>query len=92
MTDTDIPLDALIPDPHNARTHGERNLALIAEALTDVGAARSIVVDETGTVLAGNATVAAASRAGLSRVRIIDADGTELIAVRRSGLTRLVTS
>jgi site-specific DNA-methyltransferase (adenine-specific) len=60
---------------------------LIAEALKDVGAARSIVVDETGTVLAGNATIAAAGQAGLSRVRIIDADGSELIAVRRTGLT-----
>jgi hypothetical protein len=38
-------------------------------------------------VLAGNATIAAASQAGLTRVRVIDADGTELIAVRRSGLT-----
>ncbi len=86
-TDTDTTLDTLIPDPHNARTHGERNLRLIADALRDVGAARSIVVDETGTILAGNATVAAATRAGLARVRIIDADGSELIAVRRSGLS-----
>jgi DNA modification methylase len=85
--DTQIALDALIPDPRNARRHGERNVILIAEALKDVGAARSIVVDETGTVLAGNATIAAAGQAGLSRVRIIDADGSELIAVRRTGLT-----
>jgi len=87
VTDTDLSLDSLTPDPQNACTHGERNLQLISEALTDVGAARSIVVDETGTVLAGNVTVAAAGRAGFSRVRIIDADGAELIAVRRSGLT-----
>jgi len=85
--DTDLPLDALLPDPRNARRHGERNLALIADALREVGAARSIVVDETGTVLAGNATLAAAGQAGLSRVRIVDADGTELIAVRRTGLS-----
>lgn len=86
-TTNETNLDALTPDPRNARTHGERNLRLIVEALNDVGAARSIVVDENGTVLAGNATIAAASEAGLSRVRIVDADGTELIAVRRSGLT-----
>jgi len=80
-------LDTLIPDPRNARLHSARNLALIAESLRDVGAARSIVVDETGTVLAGNATLAAAGQAGLARVRIVDADGTELIAVRRTGLS-----
>ncbi|MBA2246649.1 MAG: hypothetical protein H0W23_00855, partial [Chloroflexia bacterium] len=85
--DTDLPLDALHPDPRNARTHDARNLALITDALRDVGAARSIVVDETGTVLAGNATLAAAGSAGIARVRIVDADGTELIAVRRRGLT-----
>ena len=84
---TETRLDALSSDRANARLHGERNLELITDALKEVGAARSIVVDETGTVLAGNATIAAAGRTGLSRVRIIDADGTELIAVRRSGLT-----
>jgi site-specific DNA-methyltransferase (adenine-specific) len=87
LDSTDLPLAALTPDPRNARTHDARNLALIAEALRDVGAARSIVVDETGTILAGNATVVAAGQAGLARVRIVEADGTELIAVRRTGLT-----
>jgi ParB-like chromosome segregation protein Spo0J len=85
--DTATSLDALTPDPDNARSHDARNLDLITEALRDVGAARSIVVDEHGVVLAGNATVQAATQAGLSRVRIIEADGTELIAVRRTGLT-----
>jgi ParB-like chromosome segregation protein Spo0J len=80
-------LSELIPDSQNARKHGERNLALIASSLEHVGAARSIVVDEDGTILAGNATVAAAARAGIDRVRIVDADGSELIAVRRSGLS-----
>ena len=78
----------LTPDPRNARRHTERNLAQIEAALTEVGAARSIVVDETGTILAGNATVAAAKQVGIERLRIIETDGTELVAVRRSGLTR----
>ncbi|MDP9356656.1 MAG: DNA modification methylase, partial [Chloroflexota bacterium] len=88
MTDRDIlPLDDLTPDPRNARKHTERNLATIGVALREVGAARSIVVDEEGVILAGNATVQAAIHAGLARVRIVEADGTELVAVRRSGLT-----
>jgi DNA modification methylase len=81
------PLSSLTPDPRNARRHNDRNLALIEAALREVGAARSIVVDETGVVLAGNATVHAAEQAGLARVRIVEADGSELVAVRRSGLT-----
>lgn len=77
----------LTPDPRNARRHTPRNIGLIADSLREVGAARSIVVDEDGTVLAGNGVVEAAAEAGIERVRVVDADGDELIAVRRSGLT-----
>jgi hypothetical protein len=82
-----LPLAALLPDPRNARRHSERNLDLIEQSLREVGAARSIMLDEAGTILAGNATVAAAERAGIGQVRIVEADGTELVAVRRSGLS-----
>ena len=68
-----IELAALAPDPRNARRHGERNLALIEAPLREVGAARSVVVDEDGSVLAGNATVEAAARAGIPTVRVVEA-------------------
>ena len=84
MTDS---LDALKPDPRNARKHSQDNLDLISDALKEVGAARSIVVDEDNVILAGNATVQAARAAGLTNVQVIDADGETVIAVRRSGLT-----
>lgn len=80
-------LSSLTPDPRNARRHTDRNLDLIASSLQEVGAARSIVVDEDGVILAGNATVTAAQQAGIDRVRVIDTDGSELVAVRRSGLS-----
>lgn len=80
-------LTDLTPDLKNARRHTARNLAQIETALREVGAARSIVVDETGTILAGNATVEAARRAGIDRLRIVETDGTELVAVRRSDLS-----
>ncbi len=80
-------IDDLTPDPENARDHPARNLALIADALREVGAARSIVIDEDGVVLAGNGVLAAARAAGLSKVRVVDADGTRVVAVRRKGLS-----
>lgn len=86
MTESRL-VSELTPDPRNVRTHDERNLEIITASLMDLGAARSIVVDEDGVILAGNATVSSAQRAGINRVRVIDADGTELIAVRRSNLT-----
>src|SRR5688500_13067294 len=84
MTDR---LDSLTPDPQNARTHSKENLSLITDALKDVGAARSIVIDEDGMILAGNATVEAAKAAGLAHVQVVDTDGDTVIAVRRRGLT-----
>jgi len=77
----------LTPDPRNARRHNPRNVGMLEKALGEVGAARSIVIDENGVVLAGNATIEAAGRAGIERVQVVDADGETIIAVRRIGLT-----
>lgn len=77
----------LTHDPKNARAHTVRNVGMLEQALNEVGAARSIVIDEDGTVLAGNATIDAAMQAGITRVQVVDADGETLIAVRRTGLT-----
>ena len=57
----------LTPDPRNARTHTPRNVGMIVDALHEVGAARSIVIDEDGVILAGNATAEAAAEAGMYR-------------------------
>lgn len=74
-------------DHRNARKRTDRSAALIAESLKRFGAARSIVIDEDSRILAGNGTVEGAKAAGISKVRIIEAEGDELIAVRRAGLT-----
>lgn len=83
----DATLADLHPDDANARRHNPRNVGMLVEALGKVGAARSIVIDESGKVLAGNATVEAAAQAGIERVQIVDADGETIVAVRRTGLT-----
>jgi len=85
--DGSVALGDLVPDPRNARKHPQRNLALLEQSLREVGAARSVAVDERGVVLAGNATIAAAKQAGILSVRPVEADGSELVAVRRTGLT-----
>lgn len=77
----------LTPDPKNARRHNARNVGVIERSMGEVGAARSIVIDEDGVILAGNATTEAAAQAGITRVRVVEADGNEIIAVRRRGLT-----
>lgn len=77
----------LKPDPRNARKRGPRAEGLLVSSLQEVGAARSIVIDEDNNILAGNGTIQAAAEAGIERVHVVDADGETIIAVRRSGLT-----
>lgn len=79
-------LGDLTPDPRNARRHTDRNVGMIRDALAEVGAARSIVIDERGVILAGNATAKAATDAGL-KLQVVDADGDTVVAVRRTGLS-----
>src|ERR1035437_7766038 len=77
----------LTPDHRNARKHTERNIGMIEKSLEKFGAARSIVVDETGRILAGNGLIEAAANIGIERVKTVEADGNEIIAVVRRGLT-----
>ena len=77
----------LVADHPNPRKRTQQNLGMIEDSLRDVGAARSIVIDENGRVLAGNGTIEAAAQAGISKVQVVDADGDTIIAVRRSNLT-----
>jgi len=81
---TDISI--LRSDPHNRRKHNPRNVGMIVDALHQVGAARSIVIDEDNTILAGNATIEAAAQAGIEKLQVVEADGQTIIAVRRRGL------
>lgn len=77
----------LTPDSRNARKHNPRNIGMIRDSLGKVGAARSIVIDEDGNILAGNGTVEALADAGIEKVRVVETDGNEIVAVMRKGLT-----
>ncbi len=77
----------LKPDEKNLRAHNPRNVGMIAESLQEVGAARSIVIDEDNNILVGNGTVDAAGQAGITKLHVVDADGETIVAVRRTGLT-----
>lgn len=80
-------IGGLTPDPKNARRHTPRNLQMIENSLQQVGFARSIVIDENDVVLAGNGVLEAAGNIGIENLRILESDGNEVIAIRRSNLT-----
>lgn len=81
-----LPLKALTPDSRNTRRRTQRSHALIEKSLSTYGAARSIVIDETGTILAGNGTVEAAATIGIEKVLVVPVDGNTLVAVQRTDL------
>jgi hypothetical protein len=85
--DTVQSLSSLKSDHKNARKRTLQGKNLIQESLNRYGAARSIVIDESNRVLAGNGTIEAAAAVGIDKVRIVETDGDEIIAVRRTGLT-----
>lgn len=87
MIDAPSPTTFVANGKRNSGPPLHRSALLIAESLKRFGAARSIVIDENGRILAGNGTVEGAKAAGISKVRIIEAQGDELIAVKRSGLS-----
>jgi hypothetical protein len=82
-----LPISKLIPDRKNARRRTPRSRDMLARSMEEFGAARSIVVDENGRVVAGNGTAEAAINAGIDRVLFIPSDGNTLIAVQRFDLS-----
>ena len=77
----------LKPDLKNARRHNPRNIGQIENSLRQYGAARSIVIDEEGKILAGHGVIEAAAQAGIEKVEVVEANGNTIIAVQRKGLT-----
>lgn len=72
-------------DPDNVRVHDERNQEAIEQSLRNLGAGRSILIDSENVVIGGNGVWDQAQKIGFP-VRIIESDGTELIAVKRTDL------
>lgn len=72
-------------DPKNYRSHSDQNKQLIRKSLEKLGAGRSIVLDGEGYIVAGNGVHEQAEALGIP-VRIIETDGSELVAIKRTDL------
>ena len=82
-----VPLASLKPLAKNPRQHGARDQKFLQDVIARVGSARSGVVDDRGTILAGNGFHAAAKAAGQREAIIVESDGTRPVFVRRRNLT-----
>lgn len=72
-------------DKRNYRIHNEKNKSLIKKSLSECGAGRSILLDAQNEIIAGNGVYEQAKSLGIP-VKVIETDGKELIAVKRTDL------
>lgn len=82
-----INIQELVQDQHNFNKGTAEGEKLMQKSLTELGAGRSILIDKDGNIIAGNKTQKAAIAAGIQKVRVIESDGSELIAVKRTDLS-----
>ena len=59
------------PNPRNARTHSDRQIAQIAASINHFGFINPVIVDATGMILCGHGRVEAARKLGLTHVPTI---------------------
>lgn len=74
-------------DNHNANKHTQKGLRLLEKSLSKLGAGRSILIDKDNNIIAGNGVVEVAGQIGLDKIKVVETDGTELIAVKRKDVS-----
>lgn len=65
----------LIPYARNARTHSDEQVAQIASSIKEWGWTTPVLVDETGSIIAGHGRIMAARKLGLEEVPVMVASG-----------------
>ena len=86
MADKIIDIEELAQDQRNFNKGTEEGAELMERSFKELGAGRSVLVDKNGNIIAGNKSQKAAMAAGISKVRVIETDGTELVAVKRTDI------
>ena len=79
-----IPISDIQLNPRNAKTHPERQIALLQENIVKFGFTNPLLVDEDNKLIAGHARYEAARRAGLQELPVIRL--THLTATQKRAL------
>ena len=87
MSEKVVSIETLVQDDHNFNKGTEAGRKLMERSFTELGAGRSILVDKDGRIIAGNKSQQAAIAAGIKKVRIIETQGDELVAVKRTDIS-----
>ena len=72
---THWPIDKLIPYARNSRTHSDEQVSQIAASIKEWGFTTAVLVDESGSIIAGHGRLMAARKLGLETVPVMVAAG-----------------
>lgn len=81
--DKEAKIQDLIQDDKNFNLGTEQGKILMDRSFENFGAGRSVLVDKNNRLIAGNKTAKIAEEHGITKVRVIETTGDELIAVKR---------
>ena len=79
-------IEKLKYDKKNFNKHTEYGMSLLEKSLRENGAGRSILVDKDNNIIAGNGIVEAAVNAGITKTKVVEVTGDELVVVKRTDL------
>ena len=86
MSET-INISELVPDDRNFNRHSEYGMSLLEKSVRKFGMGRSILLDKDNRIIAGNGITETAGSIGIHKVRIVETDGNEIIAVKRRDIS-----
>jgi len=69
------PIEKLVPYAKNSRTHSEEQVAQIAASIREWGFTTAVLVDESGSIIAGHGRVMAARKLGMASLPVMVAAG-----------------
>lgn len=76
----------LVLDDLNANMGTEYGTHLLEKSFRELGAGRSILLDKNNRIIAGNKSAETAVASGFKDVIIVETDGTQLVAVKRTDI------
>jgi len=86
MAEKKTTIKSLNLDQKNANKHSPYGTTLLENSVRENGFGRSILISNDNHIIAGNGTVEGAAAIGMENVRIIETDGHEIIAVKRTDI------
>lgn len=83
MKEEIVNIEDLVKDDLNFNKGTDKGKRMLVQSFSKYGAARSVLIDKNDRLISGNKASEAAKDTGITKVRVIETTGDEIIAVRR---------